>query len=352
MFDARIYKERRKKLASVLSGGIVVFPGNRESPMNYSANAYPFRQDSSFLYYFGIQKPDLTGIIDVDEGTAKIYGNEPGMHEIIWIGSGRSLKDTCIDTGVTNLEPADTLEAALKAAYEKGRKLHFLPPYREEHRLLMASIPGSGTEGREPAVSKELIRAVVDQRSVKGKEEILEQEKAMEVTRRMHLTAMRLARPGVYEREVFAAVQQAAVAGGGRLGFPAICSINGQILHNLSYNNKLKEGDLLILDAGGETSERYTGDITRVTPVSGSFSQKQKDIYEIVRTCKDEASALIKPGIPYRDVHLKAARLITDGLKNLGLMKGNTSSAVKQGAHALFFPHGFGHNFEQKCQYT
>jgi len=340
MFSPEVYRQRRKALASTLSGGIAVFPGNRESPMNYPANAYPFRQDSSFLYYFGIQQPDLAGIIDIDEGTETIFGNEPGMHEIIWIGSGRSLKETCGEAGIDTLKPSDSFQETLKGSLKGGRKVHLLPPYREEHRALFAALSDAALE---LTVSQELIRAVAAQRSVKQAEEIEEQEKALGITRHMHLAAMKTARPGLFEYEVFAAVQNEAAAAGGRLGFPAICTVKGQTLHNLSYNNQLKAGDLLILDGGGETAERYTGDITRVTPVGGTFSEKQKEIYQIVLKGKEEATALIKPGIPYRDVHLHAAKVMAEGLKSVGLMKGNTDDAVEQGAHALFFPHGFGH---------
>ncbi len=343
MFDSKIYIQRRKRLQEQIKTGLILFIGNEESPMNYPSNTYSFRQDSSFLYFFGLDSPLLAAAIDVEENREIVFGNDVGIEDIIWMGYQPSMKERAMQAGVKETMPLNKLEEAVKTALKKGKKIHYLPPYRPETRLKIAHLLGLQPDAVKGGASEELIRAVVAQRSVKIKEEIAEIEKAHTVTNEMHRLAMKMAKSGVYEREIAGEIEGIAFSHGFSLAFPIILTINGQIFHNQYRGNRLKKGRLLVNDSGAESALHYASDITRTVPVCGSFSQKQKEIYEIVLGGQETAIQSISPGIKYRDIHLKVAKYIASGLKELGLMKGDVDEAVKQGAHALFFPHGLGH---------
>ena len=344
MFKTEIYVKRREKLRELVKTGVGLFLGNDTVPMNYPANTYPhFRQDSSFLYYFGLDEPGLAAIIDFDEGKEILFGTDVGIEEIIWMGYLPPLKEKAEKIGVKEISPPNKLEEYLKNALEKGRKIHYLPPYRGEHLVKLFNLLGIKPEEAGKKASVELIKAVVEMRSVKQPEEIEEIEKAMEITNEMHLLAMETAKPGMYEREIAGAMEGFVIQKGSYLSFPIICTIHGEILHNTSQENELKEGQLLLVDAGAESPLHYAGDMTRTFPVGKKFSQKQKEIYSIVLKTQLTAIDAIKPGIMYKEIHLLAAKTIAQGLKELGLMKGDVEEAVANGAHALFFPHGLGH---------
>ncbi len=343
MFDTKRYCQRREALKKQLSSGVALFIGNKETPMNYPANTYHFRQDSSFLYFFGLDTPDLVGIVDIDEDKEIIFGNDLSLEDIIWMGHQPKLAEKAKKSGVKQVAPLKQAEEYLKSAVEAGRRVHYLPPYRPETVLDLASLLGKTPAEVKAGASEDLIKAVVALRSVKDEAEIKEIEAALNITCDMYLAAMKMARPGKLEWELVGAMEGIALARGCRLAFPTILTINGQILHNHDHSNRLEKGRMLVIDAGAESSEHYAADITRTIPVGWKFTRQQKDVYELVLQAQETAIAAIRPGIQYREVHLEVCRVIASGLKDLGLMKGDTEEAVQQGAHALFFPHGIGH---------
>ncbi len=343
MFAKNVYSERRKKLVSSLSTGIVFFPGNGNAPMNYTSNVYPWRQDSNFLYFFGLDYTNMAAIIDLDSGTEHLFGNDVNIDDIIWMGPQISTAEKAALCGVENYHPYHEIKELISLAVKSGRKIHFTPPYRAENKILLSTLTGLPVENIKNNASVELIKAIVALRSVKDELEIGEIEKAINTGWNMHTTAMRMAKQGIVEQEIAAAVESIALAAGGMLSFPAIISIRGETLHNHYHGNTLKENDLLLVDTGAETAMHYASDHTRTTPVGGKFTTKQKDIYEAVLETLNTSIHAIKPGVTNYSNHLLAATTLTSRLKDLGLMKGDISSAVEQGAHALFFPHGLGH---------
>jgi len=343
MFSANTYKERRQRLRTQVSSGLILLLGNDESPMNYRDNPYPFRQDSSFLYFFGLSYPGLVGVIDVEEGRDIILGRELTVEDIVWMGKQPSLEEKCARAGVKETLPLTDIKNLLAAARLRKRPIHFLPPYRCEHILKLSDWLEMTPEQVEKSASFELIMAVVDQRNKKTPEEIEEIEKAVDISADMHLTAMRMVRPGITEAEVAAAVHQVALAAGGQLSFPIIATVNGQILHNHSHDNILQSGQMFLLDAGAETAMGYAGDLSSTIPVDKHFTSRQKEIYQICLEAHEAAIAALQPGVPFKNIHLLACRVIAQGLKDMGFMKGDVEEAVAAGAHALFFPCGTGH---------
>jgi len=343
MFDKQVYIDRRIELKKKFKTGLILFPGNDESAMNYADNTYAFRQDSTFLYYFGLDLPNLFGIIDIDENKEILFGYEYSLEDIVWMGHQPKLTELAVLIGVDNSEPIDRLEKYLKSKKNKQVKIHFLPTYRGDQTLKLANLIGENPYRLKSKFSKKLIEAIVAQRSIKGEEEVAEIEYAMEIAYQMHTTAMRMAKPGIVERDIAGVIEGISLSLGSGVSFPPIVSKNGQTLHNHFHGNVLKEGDLLVCDAGAESLLHYASDITRTTPVGGKFSYKQREIYEIVLTAQKNAINMIKPGVKHVDVHLTAAKIIAAGLSQIGLMKGDLKAAVKAGAHALFFPHGLGH---------
>jgi len=343
LFDSKVYVQRRSLLKEKIKSGLILFLGNEECPMNYPANPYHFRQDSTFLYFFGLDFAALAAILDIDENREIIFGNDVDIEDVIWMGFQPSLKERAMRSGVKETAPLNQLEKTVQNAAQKGKKVHYLPPYRTETKLRIAQLLGLTPDVIKDNVSEKLIKEVVAQRLVKIKEEIDEIEKALSITYEMQTTAMRMAKAGVSESEVVGKMKGIVFSYGRYLAFPIILTINGQILHNHYHGNILKEGRLLVNDSGAESELHYAADITRTVPVGGKFTQKQKDIYEIVLNSVETAIQSIKPGIKYRDIHLRVSKIIAARLKDLGLMKGDIDDAVKEGAHALFFPHGLGH---------
>ncbi len=326
-----------------MKSGLALFTGNTDSPMNYPANSYHFRQDSDFLYFFGLDIPGLAGVMDFDTGKDWIYGNDFDIDDIIWMGPQPSVRELAEAVGVNDSAPLKKLEAVIREAISKKRQIHFLPPYRSETRMTLGLIMRENPCQMKTMASEKLIRAVVSMRSIKEKVEIEEIEKALAVTWEMHTTAMKMCRPGVREQEISGTIEGIAFSKGGGTAFPVILSINGQTLHNHDHGNILKKGRMMVTDAGAETSMHYASDITRTTPVGGKFSQKQKDIYEIVLRANTESIKAAEPEVSNLDLHLSACKIIASSLKDLGLMKGDIDDAVEAGAHALFMPHGLGH---------
>jgi Xaa-Pro aminopeptidase len=343
MFESSVYTARRSRLRSLVSSGIILMPGNPEAAMNYAANTYHYRQDSNFLYYFGLDHDGFAGVMDVDNGKDIIFGNDVDMDDIIWMGPQPSVKDQAARVGVANTEPLSRLEAFVKDAISKGRKVHLVKPYRGEVLIWLESLLGVHHSEVKNFISEELIKAIVIMRSVKEDVEIAELEKAVDVAYLMHTTGMKMALPGIVEQQIAGTIEGIALQHYGPVSFPVILSIDGQTLHNHYHGNTLREGRMLVIDAGCESALHYASDITRTVPVGLRFSQRQKEIYEIVLKANTETIKSIKPGIFYKEMHLLAAKIVASGLKDLGFMKGNPDEAVAAGAHALFFPHGLGH---------
>lgn len=344
MFDASVYRGRREALRAGLAArgeasGTALFLGNRESPMNYEANAYRFRQDSSFLYFFGIPHPDLAATIDLATGEATVFGDDVSVEDIVWTGEVPAIAALAAAAGVSAAAPRRALAGEVKAA----SRVLYLPPYRAEQRVELAELLGIPIGAVDSKASVALIRSAVALREIKAPEEIAELDRAVGISASMHRAAVEAVRPGMREADIAALVAAEAIRGGGDLAFPTIATTRGAVLHNHDHSRLLEEGGLFLLDAGAETAKGYAGDLSTTIPISPRFSPRQRDIYEIVLAAQRAAIALLGPGKPFREAHFGAARTIVEGLGALGLMRGDPAAAVRQGAHALFFPCGVGH---------
>jgi len=341
MFKKETYIKRREQLRKTVASGILLFLGNDECGMNYEDNTYPFRQDSTFLYFFGQPYAGLSAIIDIDNNKEIIFGDELTIDHIVWMGTQPTIKEKSERVGISSTQPAKSLESYLKSALEKGQKIHFLPTYRPEHKLKLMNLLGYLPKPEDASVS--FIRAVVNQRNYKSAEEIEEIEKACNVTADMHIKAMQMLRPGMRESDVAGALEDIAISAGGGLSFPTIATINGQTLHNHYHGNVVKEGDMLLIDAGAETAMGYAGDMSSTIPASKKFTNRQKDVYDIQVASHLAAVEALRPGVPFKEVYELSSKVIVEGMKSLGIMKGDADEAVRAGAHAMFFPCGLGH---------
>ena len=344
MFNKEIYVKRRCELKKLVKSGVVILFGNNDAPVNYPSNCYyPFRQDSSFLYYFGLERDGLVGVIDIDEGTETLVGDDIDIEDIVWFGSVSSVADMAASSGVGQTAPMKQLQVICNAALRDHRQIHFLPPYRHDTQLMIFDLLGIHPSQQREAASLDLIKAVVKMRSVKSQLEIDEIEDACSIGYKMHTAAMRATRPGVTEKYVGGLVNGVANSYGAMVSFATIFTQHGEIMHGIPRWDELQEGRLALCDAGAENRNNYCSDNTRTYPVSGKFTQKQLEIYKIVEECHDSVLGLAKPGVRYKDVHMSVCRLMTTRLKELGLMKGDVDEAVAAGAHAMFLPHGLGH---------
>ena len=343
MFDAAIYRDRRNRLKKDVGSGLILLLGNDEVGMNYAANTFHFRQDSTFLYFFAVDLPGVAAVIDVDQNTETLFGDDLTVADIVWTGPQPTIADQCKPAGIASNAPMAELEKRIAEAIAAGRRVHFLKPYRTEHTLKLTSLLGIKPTMVASYRSEPLHKAVVAQRNIKSAAEVADIEHAVGVSREMYLAAMAAAKPGKHEYEVVAEIIRVAKARGCDLAFPIICSVHGETLHNHGHANLMQAGDVMVLDSGVETANKYASDITRTIPVGGTFSAQQRLIYEMVLRAQLAAIKAIKPGVPYKDVHLLAARSFATDLKAAGLMKGDVDEAVAAGAHALFFPHGLGH---------
>lgn len=343
MFAAETYVARRKMLRTKIDSGIVLLPGNQPAPNNYPNNAYYFRQDSTFLYYFGLNVPSLVGIVDVDSGEEALYGDDFTVEDIIWTGPQPTLHELGAEVGVTATFPLAALEARLRKAIAQGRRIHYLPPYRGETKLQLSELLGIHPALLHEYKSVDLMFAVAEMREKKSAEEVEELERAFRIGYEMHTTAMRMCRPGVVEREIAGAIEGVAKSRGLGVSFPSIVSQHGETLHNLNADGVLESGRLLLCDAGGEALSNYVSDHTRTYPVGGRFTDRQKDIYNLVLAAHDKVARIVKPHMMYTEVHNTAYLTLAEGLIGLGLMHGSARDAVEAGAMTLFMPHGLGH---------
>lgn len=341
MFLKETYINRRNQLKKTVGSGILLFLGNDESGMNYEDNTYPFRQDSTFLYFFGLAYAGLSAVINIDEDKEIIFGDELTIDQIVWMGTQPTLKEKSEQVGVANTLPYSSIADYLTKSITKGQKIHYLPPYRAEHKIKLMD-----WLNQKPAVqqaSLPFIKAVVNQRNYKSAEEIIEIEKACDITADMHITAMKAVKVGMKEYQVMAALEEVAYAAGGRLSFPTIATVNGQTLHNHYHGNTIKEGDMFLIDAGAETEMGYAGDMSSTVPAGRKFTARQKDVYDVQVASHIAAVEALRPGVMFRDVYELSAKVICEGMKSLGLMRGDMGEAVQAGAHAMFFQCGLGH---------
>lgn len=335
MFSATTYTDRRRQLAAAIPSGLLFLPGNREAPMNYTDNTYPFRQDSNFRYFAGHNIPDLALTIDAGTGASRLWGDDISLDHVVWMGEQPSVAELAEAIGAERGGTQAELSTLLK---KHAKEVHFLPPYRAERMNFLKEHLGA-----DAGASESLVRAVIALRSVKSGEELAQMDIAVQTSMRMHAAARAHAAPGQLEAEVAGLLEGIAISADGRLSYPAIVTRNGHVLHNHYHGNVLQKGDLLLIDAGAEAPSGYAGDITRTFAVGADMTTKQQEIHDIVQKALTDCTAALKPGITYQSVHFAAARILTDGLKALGLMKGDTEEAVAAGAHALLMPHGLGH---------
>lgn len=344
MFSKDTYTKRREQLCQLINNGIVLMFGNNDAPCNYPANAYaPFRQDSSFLYYFGLQEVGLIGVIDTESNEDWLLGNDVDVEDIVWYGSVPTMVSLAESVGVKNSAPVCKIYDIVKEAKKNNRKIHFLPPYRHDNQIMIMDLLDIHPSQQRETASLELINAVVKMRSKKTADEIAELERASIIGYEMHTKAMRMTRAGRTEKYIAGHIDSVAYSLGAKQSFATIFTQHGEIMHGCPSMNKLEDGRLVLCDCGAETINNYCSDHTRTLPVNGKYTARQKEIYDIVAECHDYVLDVAKPGVKYFDVHMSVCRLMTERLKEIGLMKGDVDEAVMQGAHAMFLPHGLGH---------
>ena len=343
MFQKDTYIERRKILKEKVGKGLILFLGNEESSMNYADNTYHFRQDSTFLYYFGIQHPGMAAIIDIDNDKEIIFGDDFTIDDIVFMGPKPTIVDRANQCGVAYVQVTTELGTVLSKAKQMGQTIHFLPLYRPESKIKLQELIGIAPQEVASKSSLDLVKAVVSQREIKTDEEIIELNKAVDISVDMHVAAIKFAKPGMTEAMVTAEVQRIASAAGGNISFPIIATKNGQTLHNHYHGNTIKEGDLFLVDAGFENEMCYAGDLSSTFPVSKKFTPVQKEFYQLTLESHQASIDAAQLNKPFKNAHIAAATTIFDGLKSMGLTKGNADDAVEAGAHALFFPCGTGH---------
>ncbi len=344
MFSAEIYAARRAELCRKIGSGVILLAGNMPSPNNYPNNAYYFRQDSTFLYYFGLNVPSLAGVIDAETGEVTLFGDDFTVDDIIWTGPQPALKDLAALVGVSNTAPLGQLAPTLRRAVLLNRRVHYLPPYRGESKMQVASLLGIDLGMLHERKSIDLMFAVAEMREQKAPEEIEQLEDAFLIGYEMHTAAMKMCRAGIVEREIAGRIEGISKSMGLGVSFPSIVSQHGETLHNLNSEGILTDGRLLLVDAGGENLMNYVSDHTRTYPVSGRFTPKQRDIYEVVLAAHDRIARTVRPGLHYMtEVHREAYLSLAEGLVSLGLIKGTAVDAVDAGAMYMFMPHGLGH---------
>jgi Xaa-Pro aminopeptidase len=355
MFAKDVYVRRRQTLIGSMkaqgASGIALFLGNVESPAQYRDNCYKFRQDSNWLYYFGIDEPRYAAVLDLDSGEETVFADDVEIDDIIWMGPMPSVASVADGVGVAHSAPYGALGDAVASARNLGRKVHFLPASRYYNALKLGELLGidpyeTFSKGKAgcPAASLEMVRSVVQMRLVKEDIEIAELDHACTLGQQMHTVARQGIRIGVKEQEIVGAMEALTLAKGWGVSFATILTQHGEIFHCHSHEALIEPGKLLVIDAGLETNDHYASDFTRTYPTGGKFTARQRDIYQLVYECNEHAFSITRPGIAYLDVHLSVARRMLEGLKDLGLVCGDLDAMVEQGIAGLFMPHGLGHN--------
>lgn len=358
MFTKETFINRRKALLDRMKGesGIVLFIGNIDSPAQYKDNPYKWRQDSNWLYFFGIDEPGFAAVLDLDSGEETIFADDFSIDDIIWTGPMESVASQAAAVGIGNTRPASKLSWAVTEAIIKGRKIHFLPASRYYNAMRLASLAGlepaqtfSNGKSGCPAASGALVRAVISLRLVKEAEEIKLMDEAAVLGQEMHTAARKGIRIGRMEQEIVGEMEAVTLAKGWGTSFTTILTQHGEIFHCHSHQQAIEPGKLLVIDAGAESNEHYASDFTRTYPTSGKFSSRQRDIYQIVYDCNELAFSLAKPGVAYLDVHKAVSRLMLERLGGLGLVNGSIDPMMEEGVAGLFMPHGLGHNIGLDC---
>ncbi len=343
LFSPQTYIQRRAQLKCAMGSGLLVFLGNGESPMNYEDNVYAFRQDSTMLYFFGSDYAGVNALIDVDNDREIIFADDLTIDDIVWTGVLPSVAERSSWVGITETHPTKDFFSYVANAQKQGQTVHFLPPYRAEHRLLLQELLGIPCAQQADEASVSLIQAIVEMRNHKTEEEIEQIEIAVDRSVEMHVAAMHATRPGILESEVVAEVTRVALLGGQEMSFPLIATINGQTLHNVDRSHTLQEGQMMLVDAGAESPLHYAGDLSSIIPVGEHFTARQKLIFDVLYTAHRTATSALRPGINFRDVHLLTVAKICEGLKGLGMVKGDPDELARTGAYAIFMPCGLGH---------
>ena len=339
MFEANIYKERRKKLIKELGSGYILLLGHHNSPMNFSHNPYPFIQDSNFLYYVGVNLPNCACLIDVEKSITLFYMDDKTVHDIIWIGKTKPAQSWADDTGADKLKPISDLSKDLN----NKSNVMFPPVFRSENKIQISELLNLSLSEVEKKSSVLLINKIIKQRSIKSKEEIKEIKSALQITNIMHQTSMKKTKPGKYEYEIVAQMEKIVKKNNVHLAYPIIFTTKGQVLHNSIYTNRINDGDLLLNDSGSNSIMNYASDITRTFPANGKFSNKQKNIYMIVQEMQEIILKELKPGVNFKEMHKLSAYIGIKRLTELGLLKGSPEEALEKGVYGLFYPHGLGH---------
>ncbi len=342
MISMKSFVERRATLREKIGSGLILIPGNTLVPNSYPNNAYYFRQDSTFRYFFGLNIPSLFALIDVEAGDDMLFGDDYTVDDIIWTGPQPTLKELGATVGVSSTFPAAALQECVAKALRAGRRVHYLPPYRGEGKLQLSELLGLAPSMLHTYKSLDMMFAVAEMREVKSDEEIASMQEAFKIGYKMHTTAMGMCRAGLCEREIAGTIEGIVRSIGQGVAFQSICTQHGETLHNINQDGILEDGRLFLCDAGGENLDGYCSDHTRTYPVSGKFSPLQRDIYNIVLAAHDHINEVARP-MAYADLHVEAFKIMAAGLKDVGLVNGSVEEILESKAMTLFMPHGLGH---------
>ena len=351
MFSKEVYARRRQTLVAKMADsaaegkrGIALFIGNPEAPAQYKDNCYKFRQDSTWLYFFGIDQPLYAAIIDLDNGNETIFANDVEIGDIIWMGPQPSVASVADSVGVEKSAPYTDLNAAVAKVLAEGRPVHFVKPSRYYNTMKIASLLGCGTDEVAGRFSLALTKAIISMRLVKEDCEIEAIDDACDLGYEMHTVARNSIVPGIIEQEIVGKMDGVTLSKGWGVSFPTILTQHGETLHNHLHDKIIEPGKLMVIDAGAESNVHYASDFTRTYPTSGKFTAKQREIYQIVCDCNEFAFSMTRPGISYREVHLKTMHLMLEELRALDIVRGDVQDMVEAGIAGLFMPHGLGHN--------
>ena len=351
MFSKEVYARRRQTLVAKMADsaaegkrGIALFIGNTEAPAQYKDNCYKFRQDSTWLYFFGIDQPLYAAIIDLDNGNETVFANDVEIGDIIWMGPQPSVASVAASVGIEKSAPYTDLNAAVAKVLAEGRPVHFVKPSRYYNTMKIASLLGCGTDEVAGRFSLALTKAIISMRLVKEDCEIEAIDDACNLGYEMHTVARNSIVPGIIEQEIVGKMDGVTLSKGWGVSFPTILTQHGETLHNHLHDKIIEPGKLMVIDAGAESNVHYASDFTRTYPTSGKFTAKQREIYQIVCDCNEFAFSMTRPGISYREVHLKTMHLMLEELRALDIVRGDVQDMVEAGIAGLFMPHGLGHN--------
>lgn len=336
------YQGRRSQFLAAIQTPVLLMAGGWRS-RNYPDNPYVYRQDSNFLFLFHEAEPGSAALFDPGDQSVTLFLHRRTPEDALWHGPVPSLAEMGKKHGLP-IEPVEELAEKVRAKVG-NRVVEALAVADHKATNIAREITGQDLDFYDAAKvgSPELVQAIGRLRITKEEAEIAEMRITAGVTREAHLAAMTHTRPGIYEQELAGRVNGCFDRHGCVPAYNTILSVRGEVLHNHSHDNLLKETDIVLLDAGAENSAGYCSDVTRSWPVSGHFSPEGRDIYDIVLQAEKSAIEAVKPGVRYRDLHMKASHVIAEGLVGMGILNGNPSALVESGAHALFFPHGVGH---------